>query len=135
MFEERLAGSKGGASKNIEDIQKSNLSREAKANQLSMAAEQDITDSLFADINIASNQLNLEKDYVNFGKKVADVLYNGKAPYRIPAFFKELIRDLPKQIEAQKIKEVLDSLTTIYNEKVKEEKEKEKAGGKGKAKV
>ena len=101
-----------------------------------MQAEIDITDSLFADINVASNQLNLEKDYVNFGKKVSDVLYNGKAPYRIPAFFKELSRELPKHLESLRIKEILDSLTTIYNEKVKEEKEKEKSGGgKGKGKA
>ena len=32
MFEERLSSQKGGASKAIDDIQKSNLSREAKNN-------------------------------------------------------------------------------------------------------
>ena len=100
-----------------------------------MAAEQDITESLFADVNVEANQLNLETNYVNFGKKVSDVLYNGKAPYRIPAFFKELTKELPKHLESIKIKEILDSLTTIYNEKVKEEKEKEKTGGKGKGKA
>ena len=136
LFEERLASHKGGAAKTVEEIQKSNLSKEAKDAQLSMAAEQDITDALFADINIGASQLNLEKDYVNLGKKVSDVLYNGKAPYRIPAFYKELMRDLSKQTESTKIKEILDSMTTIYNEKVKEEKEKEKTGGgKGKGKA
>lgn len=60
------------------------------------------------------------------------VLYEGQAPYRIPQFFKELVRDLSKQIDSKKIKEILDSVTAIYNEKVKEEKEKEK-GGKGAA--
>lgn len=101
-----------------------------------MNAEHDITDQLFADINVEAAQMNLEKDYVSFGKKVSEVLYNGKAPYRIPAFYKELTRDLSKQIDSQKIKEILDSLTTIYNEKVKEEKEKEKTGGgKGKGKA
>lgn len=40
-----------------------------------MAAEQDITETLFADMNIQSNQLNTEKDYQNFGKKVGEVLY------------------------------------------------------------
>lgn len=80
--------------------------------------------------------MNTEKEYVNFGKKISEVLYQGKAPYRIPAFFKEVIRDLGKNSESQKIKEILDSLTTCYNEKVKEEKEKEKTGkGKGKAKA
>ncbi len=38
------------------------------------------------------------------------------------------MRDLSKQIESKKIKEILDSVTAIYNEKVKEEKEKEKSG-------
>lgn len=136
LFEERLAGSKGGASKPVDLNAAGNLSKEAKANMLSMQAEADITESLFADINVASAQLNLEKDYVNFGKKVSDVLYNGKAPYRIPAFYKELTRDLSKQLDSIKLKEILDSLTTIYNEKVKEEKDKEKTGGgKGKGKA
>ena len=78
----------------------------------------------------------MEKDYVQFGKKVSDVLFNGKAPYRLPAFYKELNKELPKHLESLKIKEILDSLTAIYNEKVKEEKEKEKTGGgKGKGKA
>lgn len=49
-------------------------------------------------------------------------------------FFKELVRDLSKHTESKNIKEILDSVTAIYNEKVKEEKEKEK-GGKGATKV
>jgi hypothetical protein len=56
-----------------------------------MQAEQDITESLFADINITAKQLNTENDYKNFGKKVGGVLYQGQAPYRIPAFFKEVL--------------------------------------------
>ena len=93
----------------------------------------DITESLFADLNVNANSLNTEKDYLNFGKKVSDVLYQGQAPYRIPVFFKELVRDLSKQIESKKIKEILDSVTAIYNAKVKEEKDKEKTGKGGKS--
>lgn len=52
--------------------------------------------------------MNTEKDYVNFGKKVSDVLYQGQAPYRIPAFFKETLREIGKQCESIKIKEILD---------------------------
>lgn len=94
----------------------------------------DITEALFADLNVNANSLNQEKDYINFGKKVSTVLYEGQAPYRIPQFFKELVRDLSKQIDSKKIKEILDSVTAIYNEKVKEEKEKEKKGGAGASK-
>jgi hypothetical protein len=43
-----------------------------------------------------------------------------------------LIRDLGKNSESKKIKEILDSLTTSYNEKVKEEKDTEKTGKGGK---
>ena len=94
----------------------------------------DITEALFADLNVNAKSLNQEKDYVNFGKKVAEVLYEGQAPYRIPVFFKELVRDLSKHIESKKIKDVLDSVTAIYNEKVKEEKERDKTGKSGAAK-
>ena len=49
------------------------------------------------------------------------------------------MRDLSKHLESKKIKEILDSVTALYNEKVKEEKEKEKGGksaaGKGKAQL
>lgn len=51
-------------------------------------------------------------------------MYEGSAPYRIPAFFKELVRDLSKNIDSGEIKVILDSLTALYNEKVKQEKEK-----------
>ena len=95
----------------------------------------DITESLFADLNVSANSLNTEKDYINFGKKVSGVLYEGQAPYRIPVFFKELVRDLSRHIESKKIKEILDSVTALYNEKVREEKEKEKTGKGGKAKA
>ena len=41
---------------------------------------------------------------------------------------------MSKNTDSLKIKEVLDSITTIYNEKVKEDKEKEKSGkNKGKS--
>lgn len=140
MFDDRLNSTKPKGSvsqQRIDEIrQRSDLSEEAKAQQLQIAAEMDITESLFADLNVDANSLNLEKDYINFGRKVSSVLYEGKAPYRIPVFFKELVRDLSKHAEAKNIKEILDSMTTLYNEKVKDEKDKEK-GGKGgsKAKV
>ena len=144
MFEERMKANKPQSSAamqaRIDQIQKSGLSAEAKAQQLQIAADMDITESLFADLDVNANSLNLEKDYVNFGKKVSTTLYEGQAPYRIPVFFKELLRDLSKQIDSKKIKEILDSVTTLYNEKVREEKEKEKggkgaAGGKAKAQL
>lgn len=85
MFVQRQGGAKpAAASSKIEEIKKSGLSKEAMAQQLQIAADKDITDSLFADLNVNANSLNLEKDYVNFGKKVSAVLYEGQAPYRIP---------------------------------------------------
>lgn len=57
-------------------------------------AEQDIADALFSEMNISAVQLVSEKNYVDFGKKVAGVLYQGQAPYRIPSFFKEALKDV-----------------------------------------
>ncbi len=129
MFQQRLAASKGSNAARVqEEMAGKNLSKEARAELMSKAAELDITESLFADINIDSKSLMTEKDYVNFGKKVASVLYEGQAPYKIPVFFKEALRDVQSQLESKRIKEILDNITTLYNEKVKEEKEKDKAG-------
>ena len=138
MFEKRLEASrpKAATQQRIEDIKRNTqLSEEAKAQMMQIELERDITESLFADLDVNANSLNQEKDYINFGKKVAGVLYEGQAPYRIPVFFKELVRDLSKQIESKKIKEILDTVTALYNEKVKEEKEKEKSGKGGAGKV
>lgn len=101
LFEKRLGKpSKGDVKPNA------NLSKEEQ----SRLAERDITDQLFADMDINANLLNSEKEYVNFGKKVSDVLYQGQAPYRIPSFFKEIVRELPKHCDSKKIKEVFDQL-------------------------
>jgi len=127
MFESRIKANKVTSSavqQRIDEIKKSGLSEEAKAQQLAIAAEMDITESLFADLDVNAMSLNLEKDYINFGKKVSATLYQGQAPYRIPVFFKEIIRELPKHAESKDIKVILDSMTALYNEKVKEEKEK-----------
>jgi Translation initiation factor eIF3 subunit len=131
MFEERLKMNKpttsAASQARIDEIRRNaGLTEEAKAQQLAMAAEMDITESLFADID--ANSLTKEEEYISFGKKVSAVLYEGQAPYRIPVFFKELLRDLPKQLDSKKIKEILDSMTALYNEKVRDEKEKEKSG-------
>jgi hypothetical protein len=127
MFESRIKANKTTSSaiqQRIDEIKRSGLSEEAKAQQLAIAAEMDITESLFADLDVNAASLNFEKDYVNFGKKVSTTLYQGLAPYRIPVFFKELVRELPKHTESKDIKLILDSMTALYNEKVKEEKEK-----------
>jgi hypothetical protein len=100
---------------------------------MSMVAEQDITESLFEDLGVESKNLKKEADYSEFGKKVNKVLHEGQAPYNIPFFYKELMKDIGKYSDKDAIKKVLDSLTTIYNEKVKEQNAPTgKKGGKAK---
>jgi len=85
MFIQRQGGGKAVTNNaRVEEIKKSGLSKEAQAKELQIAAEMDITDALFADPTVNANSLNKEEDYANFGKKVAGVLYEGQAPYRIP---------------------------------------------------
>lgn len=134
LFEERLNSNKSSnVQRTLEEGQTKGLSKDARGELLSRAAEDDITESLFGDLNTTAKSLVTEKDYQNFGKKVAGVLYQGQAPYRIPSFFKEALRDIQKELDSKKIKDILDNVTTLYNEKVKEEKEKDK-GGKAKPK-
>ena len=100
------------------------MSKGAKGMILEMNAEKALADQLFGGEDNTEKviKLNTEKEYKQFGKSTADILYQGKAPYRIDAFYKELSRDLGKHCEAKKIKEVVDFLTTIYNETNKSEK-------------
>lgn len=90
-----MAQNKGASyQKAVEDLAGKNVSKDTRGELLSKAAEQDITEALFADIGVESKSLLTEKDYINFGKKVAGVLYQGQAPYKIPAFFREALRDV-----------------------------------------
>jgi len=66
--------------------------------------------------------LNSEKDYKEFGKNVGAILLGGKAPYRIENFYKELSKDLGKHLDSKQIKKISDSLQSIYNMKLQEEK-------------
>lgn len=55
---------------------------------MSRLQEEDIADQLFAnEVNKDSAALESEKTYVDFAKKVGAVLYDGRKPYNIPAFF------------------------------------------------
>ena len=80
-----------------------------------MLAEVDIANNLLSDMGVSALNLKVEEDYISFAKKVGGVLYEGEATYRIPAFFKELVKDLSTSLDSKKIKEILDSVTTIYN--------------------
>ena len=65
---------------------------------------------------------------------MSDVLYDGQAPYHIPAFFNELTRELSKtQITSEDIKKILNGVTVLYNNKVAEEKKAQGTSKKAKA--
>ena len=101
-----------------------------KGEALSKAAEEAITDSLFAtEISTQASQLIEEKNYTDFARQVSDVLYEGQAPYHIPAFFNELTREIAKtNLSSMDIQKIVKGVTVLYNNKVQEEK---KAQGKG----
>ena len=83
---------------------------------------------------VDANTLKSEKAYVGLAQKVGGILYKGPNPYNIPAFFKELLKDLPTQCDSGEIKDILDWTTAIYNEKVKKEKAAKTGGKKTKEK-
>jgi len=50
---------------------------------------------------LKSVNLSSEKEYKDFGKNIAEILYSGKAPYRIENFYKELSKDLGKILDSK----------------------------------
>ena len=62
-----------------------------KGEEVSRAAEEDITDQLFQqDLNMEATGLRSEQTYVKFAQQVGDILYDGQTPYNLPAFFNQL---------------------------------------------
>lgn len=110
------------------------MSKAAKGIIMEQEAESGLADQLFGGMDDEGPKVNLntEKEYKEFGKKVSSHLYQGHAPYRIADFFKELSKDLPNNCDSKQIKKICDSMQSIYNGKLK--LEKEEATGKKKKK-
>lgn len=108
--------------------------------QVSRAAEEDITDQLFSqELQMESSGLRSEQNYIKFAQQVGDVLYEGQTPYNIPAFFNELSRGLNSTaLSSLELKKIVDSVTVVYNSRVAEEKKRDggnKKKGKEKPKI
>jgi len=64
-------------------------------------------EAIFAcDIETEASQLMTKKNYVEFAKQMANVLYDGQSPYNIPFFFQALLAELPTKsgCDAKQIK-------------------------------
>lgn len=57
---------------------------------------------------------------------MAKTLFEGKAPYHIDKFFKELAKDLPLHCDSKMIKKIEENIVTLYNLKLKKEKDEDK---------
>lgn len=104
MYEEKMK-KKGAAP--VDDLEKRlaarGLTKEQMREIMSQEAEKDLADSLF-EVDLDKKCLKNEKDYENFGKQVANILYDGSAPYRLNVFFNQLFKELPKNLDSEKIK-------------------------------
>lgn len=132
VFEERqkkLAGNLDRKAPTEEELK--GMTQDQRARALAEAADANLADQLIGEEEKTTLDtkvtLNSEKDYKEFGKKVAEALYAGKAPYRIENFFKELCKELPQFQDAKQVKKIADSLLAIYNAQLKEEKDKAKS--------
>ena len=85
-----------------------------------------MNDLFSQELSTDPSSLASKENYVAFGKQVGDILYEGKAPYHIPAFFAELTRGLTKtNASAEDMKKIVDSMTVMYNKKREEERKKD----------
>ena len=131
MYDQRMnKGKKNQKVRSREDeIRAANpgITEQQLREMLSREAEEGLADNLFEpDLGTDAAGLKKEKDYVEFGRKVRDVLYEGGAPYNIPKFFGEAFQGLSKSLSSEEIKDVVNMLTVHLNEKIKEEKAKDK---------
>ena len=111
-FEERQAKLAGKTVTPASAEETKGMSKAAKGMILEQQAEASLADQLFGaeEVQAEPLSLNTEKEYKDFGKKIADHLYQGKAPYHVDKFFKELTRSLPEHCDSKQIKSMVDSL-------------------------
>lgn len=107
---------------------------------MQMQAENQMTNDLFgADdepkIKEKVWKLNSEKDYKEFGKHTAKILYKGSTPYRTENFFRELCRDLPEHLDSKQIGSIVEYMKSVFNQKQKAEKEEKDGKNKKKKKI
>ena len=102
----------------IKKIQDSDISEAAKNQRLAeLADEHEANNLLLGDADdeeeeekegkgpeLKGGDLKTEKDYISFAKEVNSLLDNGKAPYNLVPFFKELASHNLQQLESKKIK-------------------------------
>lgn len=125
MFEERNAKYKKATTVAAVDAK---MSAGMKQEAQSRKAEEDIAEQLFAaEITTDASSLATEKDYTKFAKQVSDVLYEGRTPYNIPAFFTELVKGLGRGdlMKTEDVKKIVDAVTVVYNGKVADDKKKD----------
>ena len=105
-----------------------------------MAAESQMTNDLFGadDDNqgkVKEWKLNSEKEYKEFGKHTAKILYKGSTPYRVENFFRELCKDLPEHCDSKQIDGIVQYMKSVFNQKQKAEKEERDGKNKKKKKA
>ena len=132
-FEERQKKLGGAVSSEpTPEVNTKGMSKAAKGMIVEQKAEEMLADQLFGGEAEAGPKLklNTEKEYKDFGRKTAQILYQGSAPYRIENFYKELSKDIGTHCDSKQIKKIADQLQTLYNDKLKKEKEEEKGKSK-----
>lgn len=107
---------------------------------MQIEAENQMTNDLFGADDDAKQtkvkdwKLNSEKDYKEFGKHTAKILYKGSTPYRTETFFRELGREMPEHLDSKQIGSIVDYMKSIFNQKQKQEKEERDGKNKKKKK-
>ena len=137
MFEKRVAGkTKTNTEEAKQLLEKGGkMSQEARGNLMAQAADTDAAEDLLGGMDLEGTKLDKEADYTKFGAKISEKLYSGKTPYNVVSFYKEINKPLSNHLDSKKRKQILDNLTKVYNDKVKEERDKEKPKASKKANI
>ncbi|CAG9326406.1 unnamed protein product [Blepharisma stoltei] len=83
-------------------------------------ADHELTDELFQVTKV--EELISEQNYLDFAGEVSRKLTHGNAHYRIPIFFKELLKDMSTLLDSTQLSEIVSQTNIAHADKVKQEK-------------
>lgn len=113
-FEKKNQDKKREAKKELGFEEKQELKR------LEEKADHELTEDLF-DTQRVEELLN-DQNYMDYAGEVSRKLTHGHAHYKIPVFFKELLKDVSSLLDSNQIHEIMSQVSVIHSEKLKQEK-------------
>lgn len=122
-FENKLKNKRKELSEKVEKVEKdSSLTADEKLRRQKLVEEADheLTEELFESRKV--DKLKTDQDYLDYAGEVSRKLTHGESSFRIPLFFKELLRDISTTLSSEHLFEIQAQVNILHSEKLKSER-------------